>query len=442
MAKIEIKLDSQIQKAIKEAIKAQKTTSHPIAGFKGLEVRVRPHRNGLDATTDFRHRYTHPITGKRPYMTLGQYPALTLADAKNYHKDNDSLLTKGIDPIENRKVEKQKKLTERKNTLNHFIAEWLEKEDKRGLAPATHKSNDRLTQPIREQLGHMPVTQIDAQMVYQFINGIYKVRPYKAVRVLALLASIFQIPLANMMIEYNPATNLKGLFPMPKANNMPAITEPAQFAELLKDIDQLDDTSQLYNKRILQLLALTFVRIGDLCSMKWSDINWLTKTWEFEQQKGASRSDMQPSLVVPLAPQALAILSELKELTGDNEYVFYNARRKKASYHNPREINKILNSELMNDGDGYMGIHCPHGFRASAKTMLTERLGYGQVYTELQLGHKIPDLYGSAYNRMEGIDKRREMMNDWANYLDKLKAGDFDNILYPNFKQAEQVKHG
>lgn len=442
MAKIEIKLDSQIQKAIKEAIKAQKTISHPIAGFKGLEVRIRPHKNGSDATTDFRHRYTHPITGKRPYMTLGQYPALSLADAKSYHKDNDSLLAKGIDPIENRDAEKQKKLTERKNTLNHFVTEWLYKESKRGLAPATHKSNDRLTQPIIEQLGHIPITQLDTQTIYNFINTIYKVRPYKAVRVLALLVSILQIPLTSMLIEYNPAANLKGLFPMPKARNMPAITEPTQFAELLKDIDQLDDTSQLYNKRILQLLALTFVRVGDLCAMKWSDINWLTKTWQFEQQKGASRSDMQPSLVVPLAPQALAILRELKELTGDNEYVFYNTRRKKASYHNPREINNILNSDLMNDGDSYLGIHCPHGFRASAKTMLTERLGYGQIYTELQLGHKIPDLYGKAYNRMEGLTVRTKMMHEWADYLDRLRAGKIDNIIYPDFKHPEEMKHG
>lgn len=442
MARIEIKLDSQIQRAIKDAIKANKTVSHPIAGYKGLEVRIRPHKNGLDASADFRHRYTHPITGKRPYMTLGQYPALSLADAKSYHKSNDSLLAKGIDPIENRDNEKYKRVVERQNTLNYFINEWLDKESKRGLAPATHKSNDRLTQPIIKQLGHIPVTQLDAQTIYKFINTIYKARPYKAVRVLALLVSILQIPLASMLIEYNPAANLKGLFPMPKANNMPAITNPEQFSELLKDIDQLDDNTQLYNKRILQLLALTFVRIGDLCAMRWSDINWITKTWEFEQQKGASRNDMQPSLVVPLAPQALDILKEMKELTGGNEYVFYNARRKKASYHNPREINKILNSDLMNDGDSYQGIHCPHGFRAAAKTMLTERLGYGQIYTELQLGHKIPDLYGKAYNRMEGLKERTKMMTQWANYLDDLRAGKFDNVIYPDFRQAEQVKHG
>ena len=225
-------------------------------------------------------------------------------------------------------------------------------------------------------------------------------------------------------------------------SHQPAITEPEQFAKLLNDIDQLDDTSQLYNKRILQLLALTFVRIGDLCSMQWADINWLTKEWKFQPQKAGHRADMVANLVIPLATQAIEILKQMQELTGDKDYVFYNERRRKAPYHHRQEINKVLNSDLMNDGKGYKGIHSPHGFRSSAKTMLMERLGYDELITELALGHAMLNQYGRAYNRMEGLDQRKIMMKEWANYLDDLRAGKFDNVIYPNFKQSEKVQNG
>ena len=99
MVRKEVSTDTQVKRAIKEAVQTGKAVSYPIAGYKGLEVRIRPHKDSPDATADFRHRYTHPITSKRPYMTLGQYPALSLADARQYHNDNMQLLAKGIDPI-------------------------------------------------------------------------------------------------------------------------------------------------------------------------------------------------------------------------------------------------------------------------------------------------------------------------------------------------------
>ena len=126
MTKADLTTDTQIKKAIKETIKNSKTVSYPIAGYKGLELRVRPQKDSQDATADFRHRYTHPVTGKRPYMTLGQYPALTLADARQCHSDNMQLLVKGIDPIEHRDSLKQQDIADRQNTLNYFINEWLE----------------------------------------------------------------------------------------------------------------------------------------------------------------------------------------------------------------------------------------------------------------------------------------------------------------------------
>ena len=440
--KTDLTTDTQIKRAIKDTIKAGKTISYPIAGYKGLEIRIRPHKDSPDATADFRHRYTHPITSKRPYMTLGQYPALSLADARQYHNDNMQLLAKDIDPIEHRADAKQKDITDRQNTLNHFINEWLEIQNSKNLSKSSIRRHRDVTKVIAKQLGHMKVTDISPSIVIKFIKDIQKTYSYKGLQVKTILKSILQIAKAHMIIEYNPASDLGGTLINHKVKHHAALTDPKEFAELLKDIDRLDDASQLHNKRVLQLLALTFVRVGDMCAMRWADINWFKKQWELKPQKAGNRADMVASIVIPLAPQAIAILEQMKPLTGDSEYVFHNTRRKKEPYHDTLAINKILNSDLMNNGQGYKDIHSPHGFRSSAKTMLMERLGYDELITELALGHRMLNAYGTAYNRMAGLEQRADMMTAWANYLDDIKAGKFDNVIRADFKKADKQKHG
>ena len=441
--KTDLTTDTQIKRTIKDTISSGKAASYAIAGYKGLEVRIRPHKDSQDATTDFRHRYTHPITGKRPYMTLGQYPALSLADARQYHNDNMQLLAKDIDPIEHRTDTKQKDITDRQNTLQHFINEWRDIQASKNLSAGTISKNKELLKPIETQLGHMRVTDITPSTVIKFVNGIQKKHTYKGLRVRTLLKSILQIAKAHMIIEYNPASDLQGTLKNHKVKHRPALSnDVTAFAKLLRDIDQLDDTSQLYNKSILQLLALTFVRIGDACAMQWADIDLNAKQWHLEPQKGKGRGDMVASIVIPLAPQSIAILERMQPLTGDSDYVFHNPRRKAAPYHHMQEVNKVLNSDLMNDGKGYKHIHSPHGFRASAKTMLMERLGYDELITELALGHAMLNKYGKAYNRMTAIDDRTRMMTKWANHLDDIKDGKLDNVIHADFKKADQQKHG
>ncbi|MCC3345639.1 tyrosine-type recombinase/integrase [Psychrobacter sanguinis] len=433
---------TQIDRAIKQATKSGRPIVKPLTGYKGLELRVRPSTDGTNATADFRHRYTHPITGKRPYMTLGQYPALSLADARDMHGDNMALLAKGIDPIEHRDNQKQKELLDRMNTLDYFINEWQGIQATKNLKSRTVESHKRQLELIQSKLGHMRVTDITPSLVIAFITETQKKTPATGLRIKTTLKSILQLALKHRVIDYNPASNLQGTLKTHQPKHHPAITTPEPFAKLLQDIDQLDDTRQLYNKSILQLLALTFARIGDICAMKWTDINLLTNQWHFTPQKAGNRGDMITDMVIPLAPQAVKILKQMQQVTADKEHVFHNSRRKKASYHSAEEVNKVLNGELMNDGKGYKDIHTPHGFRSSAKTMLMERLGYDELITELALGHAMLNQYGRAYNRMQGLEQRSKMMNEWADYLDKLRAGKIDNIIYPDFKQSEKVQNG
>lgn len=433
--KMSISTDSGLQKAIRQAIQDNKEISYPIAGTKGLLVRIRP-KNGK-ATVDFRHRYTHPITGKRPYMSLGQYPSFSLAQAKQAYNDNLALLEQGIDPLENRHAQKQNEIIKRANTLDHFIDEWRAIQQAKNLAPDTYRKQNDNTARIQKSLGHLQVTDISPATVIEFINDIQKTHIYKGIEVKGVLKSILQIAVSKRIINQNPASDLTGTYKPHKTKHKPAITEPYAFSKLLNDIDNVADTFD-YNRQILQLLAMLFVRIGDLCAMKWEQVDLANGLWEFRPQKAGRRKDML-DIVVPLPRQAILILKQMHSLTGHTPYVFYTGRQR-TPYTDHQRINNALNSPTMNndenDGAGYKGIHCPHGFRASAKTILMERLGYGELITELQLGHTMLNRYGRAYSRMEMLQERSEMIQAWADYLDNLRAGDIGTVIHFKPKQG------
>lgn len=434
---------TQIDKFIKAGV--SKDTSYPIAGFKGLELRIRP--NGK---AEFRHRYTHPITGKRPYMNLGDYPAFTLAQAKQAYNNNEVLIEQGIDPKTHKENEKKRQAFALDNTFETVAKDWLNEQTNNPyhvLAKQTLKNWGFLLQPLIKELGKYPIDSITTPQVLKLFRDVQKTHIQKGNRVKGIAGRIFAHAVINGLIEHNPVlqlTGAKALKPT-RQKHHPALTTPAEFAELLKEIDNLPKADN-FNKEILQLLALTFARIGDICSMKWADIDLTAKQWIFEPQKGKNRNDMVDSLIVPLAPQTIAILERMQAITGSMEYVFYNGNRKKGKYTDPQQVNKLLNSPSMNKAGigkdycnkGYFCVHSPHGFRASAKTMLMERLGYSHLLTEIQSGRRMPDVYGNTYNRMEALKERTKMMTDWANYLDDLKAGKVDNVLYVDFTKTKQ----
>ena len=170
MAMQGLKTVTQLDKAIKETTK---TTPYSMAGFSGLFLSVEVSQRTGKKTATFKHRYSHPILkGKRPTITLGQYPAFTLAQAKQAYNDNLALLGRGLDPIEHRQAEKQREIAERKNTLDYFIGKWWQIQLDKKLSPVTYPKLGRNLEPIKKKLGNMLVTDIKPATVIDFINGI------------------------------------------------------------------------------------------------------------------------------------------------------------------------------------------------------------------------------------------------------------------------------
>ncbi len=430
-----------IEKAIRDAKKNNTEVRKRIIGFAGLTLRVRP--NG---TAEFRHRYTHPIIKTlRPHMTLGHFPTMSLENAKDAYRDNLALIAQNIDPKEYREQQKIQKANEYKFTVGYFVnevrADLQENLNKGSITKKTVSEKERHLKYIEQAFATVPIKDITPPILYDFFKGLQKRGKSVAVITKGLFSSIYTKAIVSVVVEVNLVDTIKDAWKNKNepVKHQPAITKPSDFGRLLNDIDRLENTFD-HTKDILQLLPLVCCRIGDVCSMRWADIDWDNRQWDLTPQKKGKREDMA-DVVIPLSNQAISILERMHAKTGDTDFVFYTGRRKLAPHTNEKNINAILNAEVphahfMNDGKGYKGVHCPHGFRSSARTMLREQLKYDDLLIELQIGHKMLNPHGRAYARMALMTERTEMMQAWANYLDDLRAGKIDNIIY--LQQAKQ----
>ena len=224
-------------------------------------------------------------------------------------------------------------------------------------------------------------------------------------------SQVFRYAIATGRAERDPVPDLRGALPPARGKNFAAVTDPAAAAALLRALDAFQGTFVV--QCALRLSPLVFVRPGELRKARWADIDLEREEWRYIASKTKAEH------TVPLARQALAILAELRPLTGDRGHVFPGARD-----HNKPMSSAAVNAALRRMGFDTKTEITGHGFRAMARTLLAEELHMPPEIIEHQLAHKVPDALGTAYNRTKFIRQRKEMMQRWADYLDRLKAGD------------------
>lgn len=423
---------NQIDRAITEAVKKGKTVSVPIAGFKGLEIRIRPSGSGRGATTTFRHRYKMPYVDKRPYMTIGTYPYTTLAQARVKHTENMVLLDQMIDPIVQRDDDHKAKVQELTNGFADVAQQWIDKESD-GMSRQTLLGWNRAVKSGIEAWGKdIPIKNITRSMILKLCEDVSKNTPATAKRMANIYKRIFSYALMRELVDVNQAAEIARQLKTNKVVHQPAIINPIPFGKLLRDIDAMP---HIHERTALQLIALLFVRVGDMSAAKWSDIDFNAAQWTLRPEKSGSRTDMVDELIIPLPKQAIALLKEQYEHTGSYQDVFHNQKRVRRNARHLNSANLSRKLGLINDGR-YKGVHVPHGFRASALTMLQEQLGYPNYLADAALGHAVKDTNGAAYNRATFIVERTEMMQAYADYLDKLKTG--NTIIHASFKAKAQ----
>lgn len=375
-----------------------KARAYSISDGLGLVLLVKP--NGLKPWR-FRYRFQ----GRPKTLTLGDASEVGLAEARDALRDARVLLRRGIDPSAHRQAERraQAEADSFKLVAEEYLA-TLHDRDESTVTTARR----RLELYIYPRLGRRPVAEITTPEVLAALRPIEGRRRYEtAQRVRALVGRVMRHAVATGRVEHNVAgPNLRGALKRPVKREFSAITDPETFGGLLRAIEGY--SGNVVTRLALQILALTFVRPGELRLAMWAEIDMPGATWIIP----ASRMKMKRDHVVPLATQTLTWLREAEQHRLD-DYVFPSVRR-------GRPISDgTMNSALR--ALGYTGdVHVSHGFRASARTMINERFNFSDEVMERQLAHLIGDETERAYNRAALLDQRREMMQAWADYLDEL----------------------
>jgi len=356
-------------------------------------------------------RFRYSFGGKEKLLSLGTYPDVSLKEAREKRDEARKLIAQGADPGVERKAAKAAVTALTENCFEHVCREWLEKR-KGTVEPAQHvKTLARMTNDVFPWLGTKAINAITAPDVLGVLRRVDdRGARYTAHRVRSEISQAFRYAIATGRAERDPCPDLRGAIPAPKAEHFAAITTPKEVAELLRAIDGFRGTFVV--KSALLLAPLLFVRPGELRKAEWSGFDLDKAEWRYLVTKTKTEH------LVPLAPQAVAILRELHALTGRRRYVFPGARDP-----NRAMSDAAINAALRRMGYDTRAEITGHGFRAMARTILHEELHIKPEVIEHQLAHAVPDALGGAYNRTKFLAARRAMMHQWADYLGKLKAG-------------------
>ena len=355
-------------------------------------------------------RFNYAFDGKQKTLALGSYPEITLADARERREEARKLLANGVDPGNIKKAQKAARLERAANSFEVLAREWYEKQT--GTWSDSHgvRILRRFERDVFPLIGGLPVADITAPVL---LDAIRKIEARGAIetahRAMQNCGQVIRYAIATGRADRDPTPDLRGALTPVQASHFAAVTEPLEAGKLLR---LLDTYSGGYAVRAaLKLAPLVFVRPGELRNARWSDVDLEAGEWRYIVPKTRTPH------IVPLSTQAVAILTGLKPHTEHSEYVFPGGR----SPLKAMSENAVLAAmrDLGITADTMSG----HGFRAMARTMLDEVLGFPPHIIEQQLAHAVRDPLGRAYNRTAHLPERKKMMQAWADYLDKLKAG-------------------
>ena len=358
-------------------------------------------------------RFKYRYGGKHKLLSLGVYPAVTLAKARSKRNAFRDLLAEGTDPGEKRKAEKHEALGREINSFEYVAREWYTKQAAKWTA---HHADDvlrRLERNLFPDLGGEPIAEVTAPMLLAAARKVESRGAHDlAHRMVGVAGQVFRYAVATGRCERDPSGDLRGALTPHKARNQAAI-KPEELPELLRAIDGYANIGDRQTALALRLLCLTFVRTSELIGATWAefrDLDGDAPTWEIP----AERMKAKAPHVVPLARQAVAILAELRTLACGSEYILPGRNPDK-----PLSNNTLLFALYRL---GYKGKMTGHGFRAVASSALNEA-GYRPDVIERQLAHKEPNKVRAAYNRTEYLPERRTMMQQWADMVDGYAKG-------------------
>jgi integrase len=358
----------------------------------------------------WRMDYVRPIGKKRATITLGLYPDVSLAQAREQRKQIRTMLADGIDPQQQKiDAEREQELLSN-NTFAAIADDYMSR--KRNVSPATITNNLRQLKRLNKHIGDMVITEIKPIDVLKACRTAEAQGYYEtAIKMRTIAGQVFRYGVQTARCERDVTQDLIGALQAPTTKHHPTITDPKELGALLNAIDSYEGSFEVCTA--IKLMPMLFVRSGELRYALWDDFDLDEGTWTFTPRKTQRRTGL--SLIVPLPAQAIELIRELS-LHARSKYLF-PAIHTTVQPMSENTMNQAL-KRLGYDGTK----QTIHGFRATARTLIVEKLKYPENLVEMQLGHNVRDMHGRAYNRTIFLDERRDMMQAWADYLDSLKA--------------------
>jgi integrase len=390
------------------ALRNAKPSARPVklTDGGGLYLEVRPTGAKL-------WRYRYRIAGKENLFAIGDYPNISLADARERRAEARALVKKGIHPSHHRQAELLVTHAENANTFEAIALEWIEKKRPNCTPYYTRQIESFLAADVFPAIGKLPIRSITPPHILQIIQRVERRGAATvAVNLRQWCSAIFRYAASTLRADNDPAATLKGAIQRPRTEHSKPLSRD--------DIAAFDKALEAYGGFrttviALRLMLLTFVRTKELRQAPWSEFDLDRAEWRISAQ----RMKMRDPHIVPLSRQAVELLRELHTHTGGRHFVLPNFRQPNTCM-TATTLNRALERMGFN-GRGTIGFSA-HGFRATASTILNE-LGYRPEVIDRQLAHKERNKVRASYNQAEYLQERRGMMQQWADLVDDICYG-------------------
>ena len=378
-------------------------------------------------TKSWRFKYTKP-DGKSGLTAFGDYPTLSLKEARHKREEARALLSQGIDPVAHKVAKKQESVRATENSFERIAREWHSKNAARWTENHAERILTRLNNDIFPVIGKAPIDTLRARDLLEALRPMEKRGAIDlAQRARQYVNSIMRYAVVTGRCEFNPAADLSEAITTRKAVHRAALPL-TRLPELVQRIEGYP--GRLLTRQALQLTLMTFVRSSELRGMRWAELDMERAEWHIP----AERMKMKSPHVVPLSTQALHILETIRPLTGRFELVFvgdHNAERMMSE--------NTVNAALRRLGYDTKVDICGHGFRTMASSAMNESGFWNPDAIERQLAHVERNTVRAAYiHKAEFLPERRRMMQWWSDYLDAQKAGSY--IAPPEFAPTDKKK--
>ncbi|WP_289394651.1 tyrosine-type recombinase/integrase [Mannheimia haemolytica] len=360
------------------------------------------------------YSYISPKTGKRSTKNrIGSYPQMSLAEARLKRDELNTLVLQGLDPFEHL-AKMQREAKEKQESIQSFAYKWADwKLSKGKFKPKTmEKCLQRLENHLFPRFEGYTLEDFTLTDTINRLTDLDRIMPDTLHRIAGNLIEILDYAVLCGRINFNPISVIKKAFSSVSTTHQPAIM-PEELAEFMQDLQKSNRTPQI--KLLVEWQLLNILRPFEAVAVQWSDIDWETKTLNIpaDRMKGGKNPHS-----VPLTKQAIAILEEMKKYNGHHKHIFTHRT----------DRNKPANSQTVNNaikrlsGGKYKGLLVAHGLRSIASTYLHERFTTETLVIEACLSHTNKDTVMSAYHRKNWLDRRRGIMQEWADFVEQCKS--------------------